>query len=568
MRSPKRILKITIFILFLILLQSCKKTKSSHPYSSLRENGEEIYTEALTIEVDTNATNFKNLTVLDYHYKSSICSETHTYYKNNGGKTRWLYQDIPSRLFSEYIAILDTVENDGLNPKTYRRDFLKKAVDSAYSHKLADEHKIALDKEITASFLLLTKHITNGRFTKSIYGSHTWKKPKYANQNTDLLLNIDDKTPLSSVITPLFPKSKSYIQMKKLYLAMKDQPIDSSQTIDFPNTNDFAYGYTSLAVEKLRNGLKQRGFNAPPEIDPQMVDSTLIQALQRFQKSKGLTADGILGKQTLYYLNMNETHKRNLLQLNMERMRVFNNNLGENYVIVNIPDFKLYLFEKDSLLFETRVVVGRSNTSTPIFTDTIRSIEFRPTWSVPQSIIKKEIIPQIISGGDPEKYLKRGYTMYENNKKVDPTSIDWNDPKVHKRGFYFVEAPSSYNSLGLVKFILTNNMSIYLHDTPSKYLFSRDNRAFSHGCIRVQHPNILAYQLLKKENNTPPWTEEKVTEMMNSDRSQYRIPLKTKYKINILYYTAIVDEKGELILKNDIYDIDNEQIKELKRFES
>ncbi|WP_311320434.1 MULTISPECIES: L,D-transpeptidase family protein [Capnocytophaga] len=561
-------IKFYFLIATLAILQSCKKNPASHPDSSLRENGEEIYTEALTIAVDTTAATFENLPILDTHYKKGIQSETYTYYIQNGGKTRWLYQDIPSRLFKEYLSVLDSVANDGLVPETYRRTALKKAVDSSYAHQLSDDYKASLDKEITASFLLFTKHLTSGRFTRITYGKHTWRKPKYdAQKNINLLLNIGDKTSLASVIIPLFPHNKQYEQMKALYKQLKQQVVDTFITVDFP-AKDFVYGYTAPIVVQLRNSLKQKGFEAAPEIEAQMVDSTLIRTVQRFQKSNGLTANGLLGKQTLYFLNMNKTRERDLLQLNMERMRVFNNDLGEHYALVNIPDFKLSLFHKDSLQFQTRVVVGRTETSTPIFTDTIRYVEFRPTWSVPQSIIKKEMLPQIISQADPEKYQKRGYTMYEKGKKVDPTTIDWTDPSVHKRGFHFVEAPSANNSLGLVKFILTNDMSIYLHDTPSKYFFQRDDRALSHGCVRVQNPNELAYHLLKNEATETPWTLEKVNEAMNGKRSQYRIALKTKYKINILYYTAFIDENGELTLKNDIYDLDNEQLKEIKRFES
>ena len=562
-------IKLYFLVAVLAILQSCKKNPASHPNSSLRETGEEFYTEALTIATDTTTVSFENIPVLDSYYKKGVLSETHSFYTQNGNKTRWLYEDMPSRLFNEYLSVLDTITNDGLTPETYRRTALKKAVDSAYTHKLSNEYKATLDKQITASFLLLTKHLTSGRFTKITYGKHTWRKPKYDTQkNINILLNIDDKETLANAIAPLFPKNKQYEQMKSLYVQLKKQTVDTFLTINFPNAKDFVYGYSDPIVEQLRNGLKKKGFDATPEIDTQMVDSTLIRAVQRFQKSNGLTADGLLGKQTLYFLNMNKTRECDLLQLNMERMRVFNNDLGENYAVVNIPDFKLSLFHKDSLLFETRVVVGKTETSTPIFTDTIRYVEFRPTWSVPQSIIKKEMLPQIISQADPEKYQKRGYTMYEKGKKVDPTTIDWTDPSVHKRGFHFVEAPSANNSLGLVKFILTNDMSIYLHDTPSKYFFQRDDRALSHGCVRVQNPNELAYHLLKNEATETPWTLEKVNEAMNGKRSQYRIALKTKYKINILYYTAFIDENGELTLKNDIYDLDNEQLKEIKRFES
>ena len=159
--------------------------------------------------------------------------------------------------------------------------------------------------------------------------------------------------------------------------------------------------------------------------------------------------------------------------------------------------------------------------------------------------------------------------MYENGKVIDPLEVDWTNPLVHKRAFYFVEAPSERNSLGLVKFLLNNNMSIYLHDTPSKYLFEREQRALSHGCVRVQNPSQLAYHLLKNEGDGKSWTEEKVKDFMNNNkRNQYRVKLNTKYMINILYYTISVDKKSEATIKNDIYDLDNEQLKDIKRFES
>ncbi len=561
----------TIWLLLtaFLLLQSCKKNPASHPDSSLRDTGEEIYKEALTIGVDTSAATFEKLFIADADQKKGVQSDTYNYYTQNGNKTRWLYQDMPSRLFAEYLSVLDSITNDGLNPETYRRNALAKAVDSAYTHQLSDEYKANLDKEITASFFLLTQHLSKGRLSRKNYGNHSWIPPKSKRKNVDLLLNIDDKQPLSTVINSLLPQSKQYQQMREKYVLLKKQTLDSAETIDFANFKDFVYGYTAPVIEKLRKGLKQKGFEAIAEADPQTVDSTLIRTVQRFQESKGLTPDGVLGKQTLYFINMNDTRTRDLLKLNMERMRVFNNYLGDHYAIVNIPDFKLLLFEKDSVLFETRVVVGKSATSTPIFTDTIQYVEFRPTWSVPQSIIKKEMIPQIVSQANPEKYKNRGYTMYENGKKVDPTQVNWNDPAVHKRGFYFVEAPSANNSLGLVKFILTNGMSIYLHDTPSKHFFDRDYRALSHGCIRVQNPSELAYHLLKNEESETPWTIEKVTEaMQNTKRSQYRIALKTKYKVNIIYYTAWVDNNGEVVIKNDIYELDTPQLNEIKRFES
>ena len=151
----------TIWLLLtaFLLLQSCKENPASHPDSSLRDTGEEIYKEALTIGVDTSAATFEKLLIADADQKKGVQSDTYNYYTQNGNKTRWLYQDMPSRLFAEYLSVLDSITNDGLNPETYRRNALAKAVDSAYTHQLSDEYKANLDKEITASFFLLTQHL-------------------------------------------------------------------------------------------------------------------------------------------------------------------------------------------------------------------------------------------------------------------------------------------------------------------------------------------------------------------------------------------------------------------------
>ena len=178
MNHLKLKLIIPLLGVFSLCLQNCKNDPASHPESSLRETGEEFSTEALTMVVDTSVTSFENIPVLDNAYQKGILSDTRTYYVLNGGKTRWLYQDIPSRLFAEYMQVLDSIDNDGLNPETYRQTPLKKAVDSAYVHKADESYKVQLDKEITASFLLLTKHLTNGRFLKKTYGKHSWLKPK------------------------------------------------------------------------------------------------------------------------------------------------------------------------------------------------------------------------------------------------------------------------------------------------------------------------------------------------------------------------------------------------------
>lgn len=555
--------QLLIFLGVFIALQSCKNQQT--PKELVEEiKQRETYESPKAISIsDTSQNSFNQMFVKDSTLRKSVISDTKNFYTQNGFQTRWLYESKPSKLFHEYVKILENSENYGLNPETYNYKNLLQSVDSLYNSSPSLREIEKLDKEITSSFLLLTSHLGRGRITKLAHGNHIWKRTKKNRDDVEILLKIKDNENLSEIIEALHPQHSLYKRMSDKYKSLKNKEEDSIVTVIIPNPKEFSIGYKNKSVKGLRHNLSQKGYEAVPETLADKVDSTLLKALMKFQEDKGIKPDGIPGKSTLYHLNMTISQKRDLLQLNMERIRLLNNDLGENYIIVNIPQFKLFVYHKDSMIHQMNVIVGKEYTATPVFIDTLKYVEFRPTWTVPQSIIKKEMIPQIVSQSDPEKYQKRGYTLYENGKKIDPKTVDWTSPNINKRKFRFVEAPSARNSLGLVKFILTNDMSIYLHDTPSPKLFARENRALSHGCIRVEQPAELAYLLLKNQND---WTREKVVEAMNSGRNQRRITLNTKFLVNMLYITAWVDDTGELIIKNDIYGFDQEQLKELKKF--
>lgn len=510
---------------------------------------------------DTTQKAFSNLKIKDANYQKEITLQVHQFYKKNGFVTRWLLEKKPSKLFNSYIEVLNNSENYGLNAQTYRKDELETSVQNLYKNKINLAEMEAIDKEITASFLLITKHLGSGRIAKLGNDVHIWKKRKYYTNSVEVLLKLEDADNLTEIIQALHPKHPLYERMSNKYQQLKLQENQELKKVAFENLKDFKVGYRDTSVANLRYNLHKKGYLEENNSENEVVDSVLIQSIMQFQKDKRIATDGIPGKITLHYLNMTLSEQRDLLLLNMERMRWLNNDLGENYVLVNVPDFKLMMFNKDSIVFKTNVIVGAEFTPTPIIVDTIKYVEFRPTWSVPQSIIRKEMIPKIIAEKNPTKYQKRGYALIENGKEIDPTTVKWDAPDLNKRVFYFVEAPSERNSLGLVKFILTNDMSIYLHDTAAPRLFSHNQRALSHGCVRVENPAGLAYQLLKHQSD---WTPEKVKEAMYNGKNQNRIRLKTKYLIDILYLTAWVDENDELIIINDIYGFDKEQLKKLK----
>lgn len=554
-----------IFLGIFIVLQSCGNQQT--PKELVEEiKQRETYENSKTISLsDTTQKSFNQIFIKDSVLRKSVISDTKNFYKQNGFQTRWLYENKPGKLFYEYMKILENSENYGLNPETYNHKLLLQSVDSLYASSPTLSEIEKLDKEITSSFLLLTSHLGRGRITKLAHGKHVWRRSKKNRDDLEILLKVKDNEKLSEIVEALHPQHSLYKRMTEKYKALKNTEEDSITEVVILKPKEFSIGYKHKSVENLRHNLAQKGYEAIPESSVDKVDSTLLRALMKFQEDKGIKPDGIPGKSTLYYLNMTISQKRDLLELNMERIRLLNNDLGDNYIVVNIPEFKMFIYHKDSMIHQMNVIVGKEYTATPVFVDTLKYVEFRPTWTVPQSIIKNEMIPQIVSQSDPEKYQKRGYTLYENGKKVDPKTINWESPDINKRKFRFVEAPSARNSLGLVKFILTNDMSIYLHDTPSPKLFARENRALSHGCIRVEEPAELAYLLLKNQDD---WTREKVVEAMNSGRNQRRIALNTKFLVNMLYITAWVDEKGELIIKNDIYGFDQEQLKELRKFQN
>ena len=513
---------------------------------------------------DTAVASLNKVTIKDNYYKPAIEREVVNFYKKYNYQTRWLYQNKPSPLFASYIKTLTELTDYGFFPQNYRQHELDSLVGHLYQHKdsLFLKQLETTDREITASFLLLTRHLTQGRIPKVGDGVRVWKRNKPIFDNVELLLKLKDTDNLSTIIETLQPQQAFYKAMAQKYKELlKDTTSYIPLAIADPKS--FAVGYSDSTVVALRNQLGLRGYKPVALGAPAQVDSLLIEAVKQFQRQVGLTADGVPGAQTMSYLQMTPQQQSDLLLLNMERLRWQNKDLGEDYILVNIPEYRLRLFHKDSLKFTTNVVVGRPDTPTPIFSDSIKFVEFRPTWSVPISIVRKEMIPRIVDSGDSLKYAKRGYKLYENNKEIDPATINWRDEKTLKRNLAFVENPSANNSLGLVKFVLHNNMSIYLHDTPSKKLFDNTQRTYSHGCVRVQYPDSLAYQLLK---HTAEWNYQKVNDAMHKGRNQYRARPEQHFVVDISYLTAWVDEAGQLVIRNDPYQFDKEQLKLLERY--
>ena len=238
------------------------------------------------------------------------------------------------------------------------------------------------------------------------------------------------------------------------------------------------------------------------------------------------------------------TGHENLIRLNLERWRWAPRDLGERYVLVNVPAYQLQVMEGNRPALAMRVVVGQPDTPTPLFSDAMTYVVFSPTWSIPESIIRKETLPRVAE--DPDYLERNAIEVVRGREVIDPDDIDWSDED-ETAALRFRQQPGPENALGLVKFIFPNNFSVYLHDTPADALFNRDRRAFSHGCIRVENPVALAKYVLRDQ---PEWTEARIRAAMAEPREQ-TAPLKTPLPVHIGYWTAWVEADGRTVTYTD-----------------
>jgi murein L,D-transpeptidase YcbB/YkuD len=291
-------------------------------------------------------------------------------------------------------------------------------------------------------------------------------------------------------------------------------------------------------------------------------DGALQDAIRAFEKRHGLKVDGLPDLELVAELNVPVEQHIRQIELNMERWRWLPDNLGKRHIMVNVPDYQLYVIENDLPVFTMRVVVGKKENPTPIFSDQMTHIIFSPYWNIPESIARKETIPHIVK--DPDYLAKNNIDVVTpSGQSVDPTTIDWSQA-ADTSNYRFRQRPGKGNSLGGVKFMFPNQFNVYLHDTPAEGLFGRVERDFSHGCVRVEKPVDLARYLLKDQ---PQWTEEAIKAAMNSGVER-TVQLKERIPVHLLYWTAWADKDGTIEFREDIYGHDAIQEKILRQREN
>lgn len=336
------------------------------------------------------------------------------------------------------------------------------------------------------------------------------------------------------IVNPQYHKLQE--QLGK-YLALEKQyPKDSITPLKKPlKTGDTAYRIT-----QIKQRLQLLG-DMPAGNTSHLFDSSLTAAVKIFQQRMGLATDGVIGSRMIAELNVSLSDRIRQILVNIERVRWMPAERGSNFVLVNIPEFKLHVIDSGRQVMEMNVIVGKAANNTVIFTSNLKYVVFSPYWNVPPSITRNEILPAI---------RRNSHYLARNNMEI--TSYSGGLPEIRQR-------PGPTNALGLVKFLFPNNYNIYLHDTPNKELFSMANRSFSHGCIRISEPRKFAEYLLRDD---PSWTSEKIDSAMHLSKEKW-VNINKPIPVYVVYFTAWVDAEGKLNFRNDLYKHDEKMAEKL-----
>lgn len=506
--------------------------------------------------------------------KAQVAALT-TAYADRDFAPLWVDGKKPTASAHSILKVLSNADQEGLDPSLYEVASVTSAggIDSLPS----DTETLAkFELQLSAMALRYSDHAASGLVTPNkISGYHDLKPPKIAAK--DAVASLLNHPAPHDWLMSLHPKLPAYATMKAELIKLGAGEREIEQIV-VPAGPMLKLGIEDDRLPILRDRLKQlnllknsdeialsdnQASDAPlfgsegavlAADDPALtMTETDVKAVKAFQKSVGLSPDGIAGRRTIDALNGKKSVKRtDQLALNMERLRWLPRNLGSRYVFVNQPAYKMQIINNGETEWATRVIVGKPSNQTYFFSDQMERVEFNPYWGIPQSIIKGEYLRRVQD--NPSYFEQRGYEVLNSRgKRISGWDVDWWN---YRGGIGVRQKPGPKNALGEVKFMFPNKHAIYLHDTPKRSLFKNDRRAYSHGCVRVQNPRELATQILG-------WSQSKIATTI-AGRKNTPVQLSKKLPVHLTYFTAWTDESGDLAYYDDVYKRDTYLARALK----
>ena len=450
------------------------------------------------------------------------------------------------------LAQLAAADERGLNPADYDVQTLQAL---ATAHDAASQ--ATLDRRLSQAAVLLATHLQRGRVTPAAAG-YQLPLPAPAEDPVATLLALSGSTDLPAALDGFEPHYNHYHLLKQALAQYRQlaalPPLPALPALPMRSVKP---GETYAGADALRARLARLGDlpAAQASSSGTVLDEVLAAALARFQGRHGLQPDGVLGAGTLAALQVPLTDRVRQLHLSMERARWLPRPSGP-FILVNIPQFRLYAFrgpgDSEQHMLAMNVIVGRTFPShnTPVFMADMRYVVFRPYWDVPPSIARNEILPKLRErlawGGEQDYELVRGQSDSSQVVAWEPAALD-----ALQRGELRVrQKPGARNALGRVKFMFPNPYNVYLHSTPAQSLFARSERAFSHGCVRVEDPQALGEFVFAAESG---WNAARVADRLQAQGGPERVNLSRSLRVIIFYATAIAAEDGRILFLPDLY---------------
>jgi murein L,D-transpeptidase YcbB/YkuD len=479
---------------------------------------------------------------------------TRQFYQKRGNEPAWLDGRRPRPQMDELIATLQHVDRDGLDPELYGTSALAQRRAEAGRGFLTakgfdPDTAASLDVWLTYLYLQYVSDITNGVGNLS-HVDPTWQiKPSRVDAAT-LLQSAIEQNRVAVSLEELLPHDPQYAGLRDA-LAKYRAIAQSGGWPTVPAGLKLKPGQHSAAVVPIAQRLVVTGdYSGPIDASDTGYRGELVDAVRRFERRHGLEPDGIVSASVAAEMNVPVERRIEQIQLNLERFRWLPRDLGDRYILVNIPEYRLEVWDHGQVPLAMKVVVGKKDTPTPIFDDEMTHLIFAPYWNVPDSIAESETLPNVMR--DPSFLEKTNMEVLDRSGHVvDPATIDLSAPGAYR----FRQRPGASNSLGSVKFMFPNQFNVYLHDTPADSLFARATRSFSHGCVRVEQPEALAEYVLRDQ---PEWTRERIESAMHASE-ETTVKLKSPLPVYLGYWTARVTPDGIVQFRKDIYGIDERQ---------
>jgi murein L,D-transpeptidase YcbB/YkuD len=483
------------------------------------------------------------------------------FYRLNTFAPLWITSEGLNAKAKRVLELLSRAEEEGLNPSDYLPPTLGSFQDSASTIRGDVTHLARLDIAITAMALRYAEHLYSGRIIpKRLSGYYDLEPDKLDLGHT--LYELWYRGFPNLYLSSLAPPHPAYAAMKAALAQLRKEG-HSSEPAAIAAGKQVKTGERDARVVSVRSRMVEAGLLSEenalawmlghPSDEPdlkayeEVLDNALSKALKAFQAKNKIKQTGWINKATVEALNAKPAQNNaQKLVMNMERVRWLPRNVGQRYILVNQAAFELRLMEQNKIAWSTKVIVGKPETQTFVFSDEMETVVINPYWGVPQSIIRYEMMPYLARD---RGYLDReGFEVVNaRGKVVSSRSVNW-WAYGSKIPFGVRQPPGDDNALGRIKFLFPNAHDIYMHDTPTKKLFAEDVRAFSHGCVRVENPRELAERVLG-------WERKRIDDLIATGQNQ-DIDLAKHIPVHLNYFTAWPDASGKITYYPDIYNRD------------